>query len=104
MSNRKNTTLAALAIALVPAVSMAERPETKAAQTCVEAFVATLATSGNSAPRLKAAKYYGINDLLGAPSLIELTAVNPRTGLAVARASCELSATGKMLSLKAVPL
>jgi len=104
MSNRKNTTLAAIAIALVPAVSMAERPENKAAQTCVEAFVATLASSGNPAPRLKAAKYYGINDLLGMPTQIELTAVNPRTGLAVARASCELSAAGKMLSLKAVPL
>jgi hypothetical protein len=53
---------------------------------------------------LKSARFYGIDDLLGAPSEISLTAVNPRTGATVARGSCALSATGKVLSISAVPL
>lgn len=104
MNNRHRTTLAAVALACLPVVSMAARPETRAANGCAEAFIASLATPEKPAPKLKAANFYGIDDLLGAPSEIALTAYNPRTGRAVARASCELSATGKVLSITAVPL
>ena len=104
MSNRKSAALAAITIALLPGVSRAARPETTAARACAEAFVATLATAEKPAPKLAATSFYGIDDLLGAPSEIALTAVNPRTGRAVARASCELSAMGKVLSITAVPL
>lgn len=104
MSNRNSAAIAAITIALFPSVSLAARPETTAARACAEAFVATLAMPEKPAPRLKATSFYGIDDLLGAPSEIALTAVNTRTGLVVARASCELSAVGKVLSITAVPL
>ena len=104
MSNTNRAAMAATIIALLPAVSMAARPETTAARACAEAFVATLATPEKPAPKLKATSFYGIDDLLGAPSEISLTAVNPHTGATVARASCELSAVGKVLSITAVPL
>ena len=104
MSNRNRAALAAITIALLPAVSLAARPEKMAARACAEAFVATLATPEKPAPRLAGANFYGIDNLLGSPSEIALTAVNPRTGITVARASCGLSATGKVLSITAVPL
>ncbi len=112
MSNRNKAALAAIAttltialpIALLPAVSLAARPEARAAHACAEAFVATLATSEKPAPKLKGASFFGIDNLLGAPSEIELTAVNPQTRVPVARATCALSATGKVLSITAVPL
>ncbi|HVN98448.1 MAG TPA: hypothetical protein VMT49_00255 [Steroidobacteraceae bacterium] len=104
MSNVKHAALAALSIALLPAASLAAGPGAMAAHACAEAFVAGLATPEKPAPKIKAASFYGIDDLLGSPSQLELTAYNPRTGQAVARASCELSATGKVLAVKAVPL
>ena len=104
MSNTNRAAMAATIIALLPAVSMAARPETTAARACAEAFVATLATPEKPAPKLAATNFYGLDNLLGAPSEIALTAVNPHTGVTVARASCELSAVGKVLSITAVPL
>jgi hypothetical protein len=112
MSNTNRAALAAitttlvitLPIALLPAVSLAARPENKAARACAEAFVATLATPGKPAPRLKGMSFYGIDDLLGAPTEIALTAFNPQTRAPVARATCVLSATGKVMSITAVPL
>jgi len=104
MSNFHRAALAATTIALLPAVSLAARADQRAAHSCAEAFIASLATPDKPAPALKATNFYGIENLLGSPSEIELTAVNPHTGLTVARASCELSATGKVLSITAVPL
>lgn len=104
MSNTNRAAITAITLALLPAVSLASRPETNAAHACAEAFVASLGTAGTPAPRLKGARFYGIDDLLGAPSEISLTAVNPRTGATVARGSCALSATGKVLSVSAEPL
>jgi hypothetical protein len=104
MSNTNRAALAAITIALLPAVSLAARPEAKAARACADAFVATLATADKPAPRLKGANFYGIDNLLGEPSEIELTAINPQTRAPVARATCALSATGKVLSITAVPL
>jgi hypothetical protein len=104
MSNTHHAAFAAIALALLPAVSLAARPDTNAAHACAEAFVASIRPAGSPAPKLKSARFYGIDDLLGAPSEISLTAVNPRTGATVARGSCALSATGKVLSISAVPL
>ena len=104
MSNTHHAAIAAITLALVPAVSLAARPETNAAHACAEAFVASLATPASPAPRLKGARFYGIDDLLGAPSEITLTAVNPHTGATVARGTCALSATGKVMSVTANPL
>jgi hypothetical protein len=104
MSNTHRAAIAAITVALLPAVSLAARADTHAAHACAEAFVASLGTADRPAPRLKGARFYGIEDLLGAPSEITLTAVNPRTGATVARGSCALSATGKVLSVSAEPL
>jgi hypothetical protein len=79
MSNRKSAAVAALAIALAPALSKAARPERTAAQACAEAFIASLATPEKPAPRLKATTFYGIDDLLSEPSELHLTAVSTRT-------------------------
>jgi len=104
MSNILRAALAASIITLLPAVSLAARADQRAAHSCAEAFIASLATPEKPAPALKAANFYGIENLLGSPSEIELTAVNPHTGQTVARAACELSASGKVLSITAVPL
>ena len=104
MSNTHRAAFAAITIALLPAVSRAERPEHTAARACAEAFVATLASPGKAAPRLKGTNFYGIDDLLGTPSEITMYAVDPHSGATVARASCELSAGGKVISLQAIPL
>jgi hypothetical protein len=104
MSNTHRAAFAAITIALLPAVSRAERPEHTAARACAEAFVTTLGSAGKPAPRLKGTNFYGIDDMLGAPSEITLYAVDPHSGVTVARASCELSPAGKIVSLKAMPL
>jgi hypothetical protein len=104
MSNRKSAALAAMAITLVPALSQAARPERNAAQACAEAFLASLATPEKPAPRLKAANFYGIDDLLSEPSELQMTAFSTRTRQPIARATCALSASGKVLSISAEPL
>lgn len=104
MSNTHRAAFAAITIALLPAVSHAERPEHTAARACAEAFVASLGSPGKPAPRLKGTQFYGIDDMLGTPSEITLYAVDPHSGVTVARASCELSPTGKIVSLKPMPL
>ena len=103
MSTKNSAALAALAISLVPALSQAANRATEAAQACAQAFVATLATPTKVAPTLSATHFYGIDTMLGEPSELELTAVNPRTKLTVARATCQLSARGDVLSIKAIP-
>ncbi len=103
MSNRKSAALAALSIALAPALSHAARPEVSAAQACAEAFIASLATPEKPAPRLKATTFYGIDALLGEPSELHLTAISTRTREPIARATCSLSAAGKVLSISAEP-
>ena len=104
MSHTNRAVIAAITLTLLPAVTLASRPDANAAHACAEAFVASLGTPERPAPRLKGARFYGIDDLLGAPSEIALTAVNPRTGAMVARGSCALSANGKVLSVSAEPL
>ena len=104
MSNRKSAALAALAITLLPTLSQAARPERTAAQACAEAFIASLATPEKPAPSLKGARFYGIDDMLGEPSELQLTAVSTRTREPIARATCMLSAAGKVLSISAEPL
>jgi len=104
MSNRKTAAVAATLISLAPALSQAARPERAAAQACAEAFIASLATPAKPAPRLKATSFYGIDDLLGEPSELQLTAVSARTREPIARATCTLSAAGKVLAISAEPL
>lgn len=104
MSNRKSLVLSVVAISLVPALSQAARPEASAAQACAEAFIASLATPGKPPPRLKATSFYGIDNMLGEPSELHLTAVSTRTSEPIARATCTLSASGKVVSITAEPL
>ena len=104
MSNRKSAALAALALSLAPVLSQAARPERTAAQACAEAFIASLATPEKPAPMLKATSFYGIDDLLSEPSELQMTAVSTRTREPIARATCMLSAAGKVLSISAEPL
>jgi hypothetical protein len=104
MSNRKSAALAVIAISLVPALSHAARPEMTAAQACAEAFIASLATPEKPAPRLKATSFTGISDMLGEPSELQMTAVSTRTNEPIARATCALSSTGKVLRISAEPL
>jgi len=104
MSHTNRATIAAVTLALLPAIAPAATPEANAANACAAAFVASLGTPEKPAPRLKGTRFYGIDDLLGTPSEIALTVFNSRTGATVARGSCALSATGKVLSITAAPL
>jgi len=104
MSNRKSAALAALTFSLAPVLCQAARPERSAAQACAEAFIASLATPEKPAPRLKATSFYGIDNLLSEPSELQMTAVSTRTREPIARATCALSASGKVLSISVEPL
>jgi hypothetical protein len=99
--------LTAAAAALFPAISNAT-PERTALNACARAFASSLAPAGAAPPAFKV--IYGALD---GPSTVqffarnytfELHARNPKTGLAIARASCSTDARGGVISLSSIPL
>jgi hypothetical protein len=99
--------VAALA-ALAPALSMAS-PERDALNACARAFASSLASPGSTAPSFKVA--YRANLYTG--SMLEfysreftfdLNAKDPKTGLAIARASCSTDSSGAVIALSSLPV
>jgi hypothetical protein len=108
MNFRKITLAAATFAVLIPALSQAT-PERNALNACARAFASSLASPGAAVPAFRVA-YHG-NQIGG--SLLEfytheytfdLHANDPKTGVAIARASCSTDSRGAVLTLSPVPL
>jgi hypothetical protein len=108
MKYRKVALLLAAAAALAPALSDAS-PERAALNACARAFASSLATPGSAAPAFKVA--YRGGQLTGSmlafyarEYTFDLRANDPKTGLALARASCSTDAGGAVVALSSIPL
>jgi hypothetical protein len=108
MNFRKISFTAATIAFLVPALSQAG-PEKDALTACARAFASSLASPGTAVPAFKV-DYRG-NQSAG--SMLEfytraytfdLNAHDPKTGTAVAHASCSTDAHGTVLTLSPIPL
>jgi hypothetical protein len=108
MNFRKISLTAATFAVLVPALSQAS-PERNALKACARAFASSLASPGTAAPAFKV-DYRGSQS---AGSMLEfytraytfdLYANDPKTGTAIARASCSTDMNGAVLTLSPVPL
>jgi hypothetical protein len=108
MNFRKISLAAATFAVLVPGLSQAS-PERDALKACAQAFASSLASPGNAVPAFKV-DYRGS---LSTGSLLEfynreytfdLHANDPKTGTAIARASCSTDTHGAVLKLAPVPL
>ncbi len=107
MTIRKFLLTAASLAALSPAISNAA-PEDTALKACARAFASSLATgSGTPTFKLKyesesvgtVAEYYGSHDYT-----FDLQARNPKTGLALAQATCSADKHGTIFALTLQPL
>lgn len=108
MKFRKISLTAATLAVLVPALSQAAS-ERDALKACAQAFASSLASPGAAVPAFKV-NYRG-NGSMG--SMLEfynreftfdLHANDPKTGAAIARASCSTDIHGAVLTLSPVPL
>jgi hypothetical protein len=107
MQTRKLPILAALSVVLSPLAANAG-PESAALKTCTAAFASSLAAKGAESPSVK------LNYLAPQPgsAIMEhytrnytfiLKANDPKTGAALARATCSATVGGTLLSLSATP-
>jgi hypothetical protein len=94
--------------ALSPAVSNAS-PEKAALNACARAFATSLAAPGAATPAFKLD--YRSNAFAGSmlefytrEYTFELDAKDPKTGLAIARASCSTDSHGAVVALSSIPL
>ena len=106
MSHRSIAFAAALAFA--PLLCQAS-PERDALNSCAHAFAQSFATNGANAPtfRVDYRSNAGVGSMLqfyNRAYAFDLYARDPKTGLPVARASCETDANGAVLELSARPL
>jgi hypothetical protein len=108
MHVRTQLILAASLVVLIPGLASAG-PENAALKTCAAAFASSLTVKGAALPAVTL-KYHG-----GQPSssfadyythdyTFFLKANDPKTGTALARATCSASTAGILLSLSATPL
>lgn len=106
--NIRKISLAVLTVAaLTPALSNAsvERASVKA---CASAFASSIATPGS--PSGYKIDYRGnysgstLTDFYPSDATFALEARNPKTGVAIARATCSVDSQGKVQSITAVPL
>jgi hypothetical protein len=108
MHIRKLPIAAALLVALAPIAANAG-PESAALKTCTAAFASSLAAKGAESPSVKLnyrssqpasafAEYYTRD------YTFFLKANDPKTGAALARATCSATTGGALLSLSATPL
>ena len=108
MQSRTLPILAALLVVLSPIAANAG-PESAALKTCTAAFASSLAAKGAESPSVKLnyrstqpgsafAEYYTRD------YTFFLKANDPKTGAALARATCSATTGGTLLSLSAAPL
>ena len=103
---RISLTAAAFAV-LVPALSQAG-PEREALKACAQAFASSLASPGAAAPAFKV-KYRGnpstgsMLEFYNREYTFDLHANDPKTGTAIARASCSTDIHGAVVALSPVP-
>jgi len=94
-------------MAATPALSLAAASQA-AFHGCVQAFMSSLSAKLDAAPKLREARLVGEPDPLrafsSAPLELAMTAINPRDNRRVARATCTVTKTGEVLSLKTEPL
>jgi len=106
--NIRNLGLAAItAAALVPSISSAS-PERDSLKACARAFAASIAAPG-AAPLPYKIDYRGTSSSFLAQYYayeytFDLQAHDPKTGAAVARATCTTNYKGDVIALSAVPL
>jgi hypothetical protein len=108
MHIRKLSISAALLVVLAPIAANAG-PESAALKTCTAAFASSLAAKGADSPSVK----LNYRSSQPASSFAEyytrdytffLKANDPKTGAALARATCSVTTGGALLSLSATPL
>ncbi len=106
-ARRQIASIIAIATVAWPAVSPAEAPAEAPGQAeCLKALMASLAETYQPAPRLRDASF--VND--GSPFEVGnanfewvLTAINPKNNLPVARATCVVGRSGKVLEFYKEP-
>jgi hypothetical protein len=108
MNFRKISLTAATFAVLVPALSQAS-PERDALKACAQAFASSLASPGAAVPAFRV-NYRGtlstgsLLELYNREYTFDLHANDPKTGTAIARASCSTDLHGAVLALSPVPL
>ena len=108
MNFRKIALTAAAAAALAPAIGNAT-PENDAINACARAFATTLAAPGADAPAYKvsyrSSRHFGsMLEFYARDFTFDLRVKDPKTGLAVAHASCSTDAHGAIVDFSPVPL
>ena len=94
--------------ALSPALSNAS-PEKASVKACAAAFASSIASPGVATPGYKLAYRGGsagsmLSDFYPSDYTFTLEARNPKTGAAIARATCSADSRGKVMTITAVPL
>jgi hypothetical protein len=108
MNLRKIAVTAAAIAALAPAIGNAT-PENDAINACARTFATTLAAPGTDAPAFKvtyrSGQHFGsMLEFYSRDYTFDLRAKDPKTGLAVARASCSTDAHGAIVAFSPIPL
>ncbi|HEX9474479.1 MAG TPA: hypothetical protein VF931_09820 [Steroidobacteraceae bacterium] len=104
-ARRQFVSIIATAAVALPALSPAETPTPGQAE-CLKALMASLAETYQPAPRLREASFvdHGLSFDAGRPSEEwKLTATNPKTNLPVARATCVVARSGRLLEFYKEP-
>ena len=105
-ARRQIASIIATAAVVLPAVSPAETPMPGQAE-CLKALMASLAETYQPAPRLRDASFvnYGSPFEVGQANFEwVLTATNPKNNLPVARATCVVGRSGKVLEFNKEPV
>jgi len=108
MNFRKISLTAATFAVLIPTLSQAS-PERAALKACASAFASSLASPGAAVPAFKV-DYRGnrstgsMLEFYTREYTFELHASDPKTGAAIARASCSTDLHGAVLTLSPLPL
>jgi len=103
-ARRQIASIIAIATVAWPAVSPAEAP---GQAECLKALMASLAETYQPAPRLRDASFVNNGSPFGIGNATfewELTATNPKNNLPVARATCVVGRSGKLLAFYKDPV
>ena len=104
---RKLTIAVATIAALSPALSNAS-PERTSAKACASAFATSLASPGAGAPAYKLAYRGGFQSAMASFYATDYSFVmevhDPKTGAAVARATCTTNSHGTVTAMASLPL
>jgi streptogramin lyase len=105
-ARRQIVSIIATAAVALPAVSPAEAPAPGQAA-CLKALMASLAETYQPAPRLREASFVNNSapfDVGGANAQWVLTAINPKNNRPVARATCVVARSGRILEFNEEPV